>query len=77
MKENENEEIDIWVDVADIGLFGGDKFYCSAAPHQWDYNGITGIVGSLLGLDLMIPLVVCIVIFIIGGVFCYKGIQEK
>lgn len=24
MKENENEEIDIWVDVADIGLFGGD-----------------------------------------------------
>ncbi|MBS5149532.1 MAG: hypothetical protein KHY76_00850 [Butyricicoccus pullicaecorum] len=50
---------------------------CSAAPHRWDYNGITGIIGSLLGLELMIPLVICVVIFIVGGVFCYRGIQEK
>ncbi len=60
-----------------MGFLGAIIIFCSAAPHQWDYNGITGIVGSLLGLELMIPLVVCIVIFIIGGVFCYKGIQEK
>lgn len=50
---------------------------CSAAPHQWDYNGITGIIGSLFGLELMTPFVICIVIFIVGSVFCYRGIQEK
>lgn len=60
-----------------MGFLGAIIILCSAASHQWDYNDITGIVGSLLGLELMIPLVVCIVIFIIGGVFCYKGIQEK
>lgn len=60
-----------------MGFLGAIIILCSVAPHQWDYNDITGIVGSLLGLELMIPLVVCIGIFIIGGVFCYKGIQEK
>lgn len=60
-----------------MGFLGAIIILCLAAPHQWDYNGITGIVGSLLGLELMIPLAVCIVIFIIGGVFCYKGIPEK
>ena len=60
-----------------LGFLGAIIILCSAAPHQWDYNDITGIVGSLLGLDLMIPLVICIVLFIVGGVFCYKGIREK
>ena len=60
-----------------LGFLGAIIILCSAAPHQWDYTGITGIVGSLLGLDLMIPLVICIVLFIVGGVFCYKGIREK
>ena len=60
-----------------LGFLGAIIILCAAAPHQWDYNGITGIVGSLLGLELMIPLVVCIVIFIVGSVFCYKEIREK
>ena len=33
-----------------LGFLGAIIILCSAAPHQWDYNGITGIVGSLLGL---------------------------
>jgi uncharacterized membrane protein len=60
-----------------LGFGGAIMILCSAAPHQWDYNGITGIIGSLLGLELMIPFIICIVLFIIGGIFCYNGIDEK
>ena len=47
-----------------MGFLGSIIILCSAAPYQWDYNGITGILGSLLGLDLIIPLVICIIFFI-------------
>ncbi len=60
-----------------LGFLGSIIILCSAAPHPWEYNGITGIMASLLGLDLMLPLIVCIVLFVVGGVFCYKGMQEK
>mgnify|MGYP003294694877 CR=1 FL=1 len=60
-----------------LGFLGAIIILCSAAPHQWNYNGITGIVGSLLGLELMIPLGICIVLLIAGAVLCYKEIQEK
>jgi hypothetical protein len=38
---------------------------------------ITGILGSLLGLDLIIPLIICIIFFICGAVVCFKAIGEK
>lgn len=41
-----------------LGFLGAIIILCSAALHQWDYNGITGIMGSLLGLELMIPFIV-------------------
>lgn len=59
------------------GFLGAVIILCSAAPHQWDYHGITGIMGSLLGLELMIPFIICVALFIIGGVFCHKGMQEN
>lgn len=36
-----------------MGFLGSIAILCSAAVHQWDYNGITGVLGSLLGLDLI------------------------
>ena len=33
-----------------MGFLGSIIILCSAAPYQWDYNGITGILGSLLGI---------------------------
>ncbi len=60
-----------------MGFLGAIIILCSAAPHQWDYNGITGILGNLLGLDLMLPLIVCIVVFVCGVVFSFKAIEEK
>ena len=56
-----------------MGFLGSIIILCSAAPYQWDYNGITGILGSLLGLDLIIPLIICIIFFICGAVVCFKA----
>lgn len=59
-----------------MGFLGSIAILCSATLHQWDYNGITGILGSLLGLDLIIPFIVCITLFICGLVVCFKVIGE-
>ena len=50
---------------------------CSSGPFQWDFKVITGILGSFLGLDLIIPLIICIIFFICGAVVCFKAIGEK
>lgn len=60
-----------------MGFLGAIMILCSAAPHQWDYNGITGILGNLLALDLILPLIVCIIVFVGGVVFSFKAIEEK
>ena len=60
-----------------MGFIGAIIIVCSAAPHKWDYNGIAGILGSLLGLDLLLPLIICIVLFICGALVCFKSIKEK
>lgn len=57
-----------------MGFLGSIAILCSAAVHQWDYNGITGVLGSLLGLELIIPFIVCITLFICGLVVCFKVI---
>ena len=49
-----------------MGFLGSIAILCSATLHQCDYNGITGILGSLLGLDLIIPFIVCITLFLCG-----------
>ena len=55
-----------------MGFLGSIAILCSATLHQWDYNGITGVLGSLLGLDLIIPFIACITLFICGLVVCFK-----
>ena len=60
-----------------MGFLGSIAILCSATLHQWDYNGITGVLGSLLGLDLIIPFIVCITLFICDFVVCFKVIGEE
>ena len=60
-----------------MGFLGSIAILCSATLHQWDYNGITGVLGSLLGLDLITPFIVCITLFICGLVACFKVIGEE
>ena len=60
-----------------MGFLGAIIILCAAAPHSWDYNGIMGIPGSLLGMELMLSLIFCAALFGIGTFFCYKGMREK
>lgn len=59
-----------------MGFIGSIMILSTAAPHSWDYNGITGILGSLLGLDLMIPLLICLVLFLVGAVVSFQAMNE-
>ncbi len=60
-----------------MGFLGSIAILCSATIHQLNYNGITGVLGSLLGLDLIIPFIVCITLFICDLVVCFKVIGEE
>lgn len=60
-----------------IGFFGAIAFLCIAAPHNWNYKGITGLLGALLGMKLMIPLIICVLFFIAGVVLCICDIIKK
>lgn len=60
-----------------LGFLGSLVIVCTAAPHSWSYNGITGLLGSLLGLDLAIPLVICIALFVAGIALCFNAIRER
>lgn len=60
-----------------LGFLGAIVILCTAAPHQWNYNGITGILGSLLGLELAMPLIACIVLFLGGFLLCLKAMREE
>ncbi len=60
-----------------IGFLGAVMILCSAASHDWDYHGITGIIGDILGLDLMIPFLICVALFVAGLVLCFKNFNEE
>lgn len=60
-----------------MGFLGSIAILCSTSIYQMNYSGITGILGSLLGLDLIIPFIVCITLFICGLVVCFKVIGEE
>lgn len=60
-----------------MGFLGSIAILCSATLHQCNYNGITGVLGSLLELGLIIPFIICITLFICGFVVCFKVIGEE
>ncbi len=60
-----------------MGFLGAIIILCSATPYDWDYHGITGIFGNILGLDLMLPFLVCVLFVVAGLVVCLKSLNEK
>ena len=60
-----------------MGFLGSIAILCSATLHQCNDNGITGVLGSLLGLELIIPFIICLTLFICGLVVCFKVIEEE
>lgn len=60
-----------------LGFIGAIAIVCTAAPHDWDYCGIEGLMGSLLGLNLLLPLLICIALFVLGVVFCFRRMKGE
>lgn len=60
-----------------LGFLGALVIVCTAAPHRWNYNGIEGLLGSLLGLDLLLPLIICIALFAVGAVTALVDFKGK
>ena len=49
-----------------IGLIFSGFCFVYAAVNPWDYNGVSGLMGSFLGTNLLIPFIVSMVIMIVG-----------
>ena len=60
-----------------LGFHGALVIVCTAAPHRWNYNGIEGLFGSLLGLDLLLPLIICIGLFAVGAIITLIDFKRK
>lgn len=59
-----------------LGFFGAIIILITVAPERWNYDGITGILGSLLGMSLIFPFIFCVVLFVLGVVLCVMSMRE-
>lgn len=55
-----------------VGLVFSAFSFIYAAMNPWDYNGIDGLLGSLLGTRMIIPFIISTMVMIIGLVICGK-----
>lgn len=60
-----------------IGLAFSITIFLIAQSKPWDYYGITGLLGSLLGERLIVPFIVSILIILTGLIICYVEAFKK
>ena len=61
-----------------LGLLFAAFSFIFAALNPWDYNGITGLFGSLLGTQMLIPFIVSLIIMVTGLTICwYEAYRRK
>lgn len=72
------KKIVCWALVTVIGLvFSAICFASAMLKYPWTYNGIDGVLGTLLGTEMLIPLVVSLVVMFIGLIFCFGSACKK
>ena len=54
-----------------LGLVAMILNYIYAMINPWDYNGITGILGSLLGTNTLGTFIISIIVIICGLSICW------
>lgn len=60
------------------GMIGVLVLTVLAALNPWDYNGISGMRGALLGMGITKPYVIFIIMAVIGMAMCiYEGFIRK
>ena len=60
-----------------IGLVFAAFSFVYAAWNPWDWNGIQGILGSMLGTHMLIPFITAMTVMIVGLVICYKDAYSE
>jgi hypothetical protein len=49
-----------------------------AAMNPWSYNGVTGLIGSLLGTGTLFTFIISLALFIAGLIICwYEAYRRK
>ncbi len=54
-----------------VGLFFSALTFIYAAMNPWDYNGMDGILGSLLGTKMLIPFIISMMVMVAGLGYCF------
>ena len=54
-----------------IGLVFSAFCFIYAVMSPWSYNGIEGLLGSLLGTNTLIPFIISLVVMVIGLGICF------
>jgi hypothetical protein len=60
-----------------IGLVFSAFSFIWAALNPWDWNGISGLLGSFLGTDMLIPFVIGTIVMLIGLWICFMEAFRK
>jgi uncharacterized BrkB/YihY/UPF0761 family membrane protein len=55
-----------------IGLVFAAICFIFALLNPWDYNGITGLLGSLLGTQTLLPFLISLMVLLMGLYICGK-----
>ncbi len=61
-----------------VGLVYSTFCFIYAVINPWDYNGITGLMGSFLGTHTLKPFIISMCFLIIGLIICgYEAYRKK
>ena len=61
----------------ELGFLGGILIICFAAVNPVGYNSMDGILATMLATNLITPFVICVIMFFVGLVMCYKSHIRK
>ncbi len=67
-----NNKIALGILTAVIGLVFCAAFLIYAAMNPWNYNGMTGLFGSLHGTHTIVPFTLCNGVMIAGWVIAFS-----
>ncbi|MDR9756867.1 MAG: hypothetical protein WBJ83_00595 [Thermacetogeniaceae bacterium] len=72
-----NNKMIFGVLITVVGLVFSAFSFIYAALNPWDYNGITGLLGSFLGTHMLIPFIIATIVMCIGIMICFWEAYRK
>lgn len=60
-----------------IGFVFSVICFINVSLHPWNYEGIDGLLGSLLGIDTLVPSIVSLAVMVSGITICFWQAFQK